>query len=144
MKKCKCGCNDFILSRKMKLICQKCDRIWNPFSIEYHKVMEPDGFHYFWVKLTPQFIDRLETSLPDLDMEQVLKDTITLKKDSKQNRTYACKYHGKHIFWKLKFNHKLKRLELELIMLTPPSVLELRYEKKVEIISPDFGYDVGA
>ncbi len=126
---CKCGNNNFELMMNAKLQCTNCGKYWNPFSAQEHKVMEKDGFHYFWVVMRSHFLDRWDLQLPDLEEEELLKDCIALKNVSKQNKAYFTPYHGGHLFWKFKFNNKKRRLELELITVTSTKVTELKYEK---------------
>lgn len=132
---CKCGGTNFELLRNGKLECQDCKQWLNPFSTEYHKVMKADGFHYFWVKMSPFFVERWERFLPKVSEEQLLTDCLAFEKKAVQNRVQATKYHGKNIFWKMRFNRKQRRLELELLALNPPSILTTKYHKKVEFVS---------
>lgn len=135
--KCKCGNEKFNLNFG-KLECGKCGKWLNPFSTEEHKIMKPNGRHYFWGIFTPTFLERLEKNYPDTLAEELLNDCLKIEKASTQSKIQCCKWRNSHIYWKYYFNHQLKRLELKLISLTSQKQFTTKYYKNVEVIEVNF------
>jgi hypothetical protein len=122
----------------MKLECQKCGSWVNPFGSQEHKVMKPNGKHWFWVIIPTHFLNKWDKFLPKIEEEDLLKDTLVLEKQSEQKKVYCAKYHGSNIFWRLRFNYVKKRIELELLDLTSQKQITTRYHKNVEVIKVDW------
>ena len=135
--KCKCGCENFEI-KFGKIECKNCGKWANPFSAIYRKLVKPNGRHYFWVVLTPHFIERLEERLPEVDIEDFIQECYAIEKACTIDKSQGTKYNGKHIYWKFKFNHRRKRLELEMISLTPDHIFQCKYHPKVEFVEVNF------
>ena len=101
-------------------------------------MFKPNGRHYFWVVLTPHFIERMEERLPDVEVEDFIKECHAIEKACTIDKAQGTKYKGKHIYWKFRFNHMRKRLELELISLTPDHIFQCKYHPKVEFVEVKF------
>jgi len=144
---CKCGSNKFNLNMKGKLICQACGAEFKPFGAEHHKVIKPDGFHFFWAVFTPHFIERLMERVPDADIEDVLKVAAHIERKAKRNKFQCTRWRNKHIIWKYRYNERRKRLELEFVSIVPmnkfTAVLDNGfYIKDVQFVEIDFSEEL--
>ena len=131
---CKCGCNKFNITRNHKMECQECGKWVNLFSAEHHKVMKPNGKHYFWVVATPHFLERMAERMPEVEDKDLLEAAMHIEKKATMKRTQGTKWNGQHIYWRYFFNGKRKRLELELISLTSTRYKTTKFHKKVDFV----------
>jgi len=137
---CKCGSTNFEITRNGKMECVECGNWFNPFSAQHHKVMKPNGKHYFWVVLTPHFIERFEENFmdKDIEIESLVADSLAIEKAATMKRTQGTKWNDKHIYWRYFFNPKRKRLEMEFISLTNTNYFTTRFHKDVEFVKVGF------
>ena len=136
--KCKCGNDNFEMTRNGKMECTKCGKWFNPFSSIHHKVIKENGKHYFWVIVTPHFLERMEQKLPVVELEELYSDCLKIEKQATMKKTQGTKWKGFHIYWKYKFNPKRKRLEMELISLTDQKYFTTKFHRDVEFVEVEF------
>ena len=137
---CKCGSTNFEITRNGKMECVECGNWFNQFSAQHHKVMKPNGKHFFWVILTPHFIERFEENFmdKDIEIESLVADSLAIEKAATMKRTQGTRWNDKHIYWRYFFNPKRKRLEMEFISLTNTNYFTTKYHKDVEFVKVVF------
>ena len=142
--KCKCGNENFFLEWG-NLICSKCKaRKFITYSSEEHKVMKPNGKHFFWVVLTPKFMERMERYFPDVMEEELLQACSDIEKFYKGEwpkvrvTTNGARWKDYNIYWKYKFNPQKKRVELIMFSITELDRLTSKRNEKVEFVKVSF------
>ena len=106
--------------------------VFNACQFEGLKELKPNFF--------PEIKEATTTNerLPEVDVEEFIKDCYAIEKACTIDKSQGTKYNGKHIYWRFKFNHKRKRLELELISITPDHIFQCKYHPKVEFVEVEF------
>jgi len=133
--KCKCGNDNFLLEWG-NLICSECRaRKFITYSSEEHKVMKPNGKHFFWVILTPKFMERMERYFPNVLDEELLQACSDIEKfyggvwPKVRVVTHGTRWNDYNIYWKFKYNPGKKRVELIMFNVTK---LDRLFDKKLE------------
>ena len=142
--KCKCGNENFILEWG-NLICSECNaRKYITYSSEEHKVMKANSKQFFWVVMTPKFMERMELYYPDMKDDEILKDCSKIEKfyngvwPKVRVPTQGEKWRNHHIYWKFKFNPHKKRKEVILFDITTQDILFSKRKEKVEFVTVNF------
>lgn len=142
--KCKCGNDKFNLEWG-NLICSNCNtRKYITYSSEEHKVTKPNSKQFFWVVLTPKFMERMEKYYPNVSDDELLKDCSKIEKfyngvwPKVRVPTQGAKWKNHHIYWKFKFNPHKKRKEVILFDITTKDILFSKRKEKVEFVTVNF------
>lgn len=142
--KCKCGNDNFLLEWG-NLICSACNaRKYVNYSSEEHKVMKPNGKHFFWVILTPKFMERMEMYYPEVTDKELLNACSKIEKfyngvwPKVRVPAHGAKWKNHHIYWRYKFNPQKKRVELIMFDITKTDRLQSKKNVEVEFVKVIF------
>jgi len=152
--KCKCGNDNFEMTRNARIECTKCGQWQMPWSRLEFKVMKPNGRNWFYLILPPYFIqaldDKFDGKIDEDDLVTLVANQIHKVCENERNKVQAAKWNplnqinkdgkegGVHIYWKHRWNFKQKRLELELITLTNQDRFTTKFNKNVEFVTVNF------
>ena len=151
---CKCGNGNFEITRNSKITCTKCGQWQMPWSRLEFKVMKPNGRNWFFLVIPPHFIqaldDKFNGEIDPEDLVGLIANQIHKVCENERNKVQAAKWNplnqtdkkgnpaGVHLYWKHRWNHKQKRLELELLTLTKQDRFTTKYNKDVEFVTVEF------
>jgi len=142
--KCKCG-NDNFYVEWGNLNCSACGaRKYITYSSEEYKVTKPNSKQFFWVVMTPKFMERMEKYFPNMSNEQILKDCSSIEKfyngtwPKVRVPTQGAKWNDHHIYWKFKFNPQKKRKEIILFNITTQDIFQSKRKEQVEFVTVNF------
>jgi hypothetical protein len=114
------------------------------YSSEEHKVMKPNGKHFFWVVLTPKFIERMERYYPKMLDDELLDSCAKIEKfyngvwPKVRVPTQGTKWNNHHLYWRYKFNPQKKRVELIMFDITKTDRLQSKKNEEVEFVKVNF------